>query len=465
MKKTAYAVFVFSLLVGCATFVVEDKNRPPQFSPIEDQRSFPASELTVPFVVSDEQIEDLKITAESSDQTLVKTKNLKVIGTGNKRKLQIKTESNTGKMSITLRAKDNKELISNLSFNINISAKLDFTSQWTDIHSIALKDNYMIVGLRRSVFILEYKNNNWNVISELKPDKPDQFSSGRNSVAISNNYAVIGVPKGSSMGVYVFKREEDQWIQQTKLKRDTTFGQSLAISNNSILVGYPKLGRVLVFELHKDKWIHSQSLSPKKSTGHNQFGQSISISNQYAVVGMPAISGRVYVFKRNKKTGSWVQKANLLSNDPQNNDYFGQSVAIFNNLIIVGAPGKDDAGADFGAAYIFKRNNKTDTWTQAVKLTGINSGISDHFGNNVAISKRFALVSAPNARLAYTFRHNSDNWEPFMMIPNTRREKRHYNLMPVSISKNFFIVGISFQYKNPSFSGIYTFPTPISKEN
>ena len=51
-------------------------------------------------------------------------------------------------------------------------------------------------------------------------------------------------------------------------------------------------------------------------------------------------AGAAYVFR--DTGGYWVQEAKLLSADGEVGDYFGTSVGISGDEIIVGAPGDDD---------------------------------------------------------------------------------------------------------------------------
>ncbi|WP_419634052.1 FG-GAP repeat protein [Thiolapillus sp.] len=106
------------------------------------------------------------------------------------------------------------------------------------------------------------------------------------------------------------------------------------------------------------------------------FGRSVSISGDWAVVGAYADSdnggqsGSAYLFYRNSGgAGNWGQVKKLLPADGAAADYFGESVAISGDTIIVGAWLDDDNGSASGSAYIFSRNQGgTDNWGQVKKL-------------------------------------------------------------------------------------------------
>ncbi|MCP3971141.1 MAG: hypothetical protein GY717_12650, partial [Rhodobacteraceae bacterium] len=80
-------------------------------------------------------------------------------------------------------------------------------------------------------------------------------------------------------------------------------------------------------------------------------------------------------------------------------DYFGRSVAISGDTLVVGAPYNDDP-SDSGSAYVFARNSdgaggvSADTWGQVSKLTASDADIGDQFGFSVAISGDTLVVGA-----------------------------------------------------------------------
>ena len=56
---------------------------------------------------------------------------------------------------------------------------------------------------------------------------------------------------------------------------------------------------------------------------------------------------------RDVATNKWSQQAKLLPNKGAVGDRFGNSVAIHEGTVIVGADGDDDNGDESGSAYIF----------------------------------------------------------------------------------------------------------------
>ena len=73
---------------------------------------------------------------------------------------------------------------------------------------------------------------------------------------------------------------------------------------------------------------------------------------------------------------------------------FGRAVAVDGDLMVVGAI-DDDRGAEAGAAYVFGRNQGgTGAWGQVVKITASDGAEYDYFGYSVAISGDTVVVGA-----------------------------------------------------------------------
>jgi hypothetical protein len=140
---------------------------------------------------------------------------------------------------------------------------------------------------------------------------------------------------------------------------------------------------------------------------HSRFGTSVAISGNFAVVGAPfddtaagADAGAAYVFRRSGTT--WTQEAMLAGAGTVSGDQFGTSVDIFSGKIgtqlVVGAPFDDNyGGTDAGAAYVFTRWIGT-TWMQTRKVFiphNIDLGTNDRFGSSATIARSDALIGVP----------------------------------------------------------------------
>ncbi len=124
--------------------------------------------------------------------------------------------------------------------------------------------------------------------------------------------------------------------------------------------------------------------------------------------------GAVYVFSRSGS--SWVQQAKLQPDDPGEDEFFGEAVAVWGDTILIGAPGADDLGFGSGAAYVFRRTGST--WHQEAQLLASDAQVTSRFGHSLDLQGDLAVVGAyehdvqgtPNAGAAYVFVRTGTSW-------------------------------------------------------
>ena len=107
-----------------------------------------------------------------------------------------------------------------------------------------------------------------------------------------------------------------------------------------------------------------------------------------------------YIFIRSGE--NWVQTAKLTPSDREYHDYFGFSVAISGDYVVIGAYG-DDINDDYnpfpddytGSAYVFEKpvGGWTDM-TETAKLTATDRTKDDRFGMSVSISGGTIAIGA-----------------------------------------------------------------------
>jgi FG-GAP repeat len=165
-----------------------------------------------------------------------------------------------------------------------------------------------------------------------------------------------------------------------------------------------------------------QKLEASDAAEGDFFGFSVAISGETVVVGAPfdegaagIDQGSAYVFVRS--AGGWTQQQKLEAADPAEGDQFGNSVAISGETIVVGAL-LDDGAAGFeqGSAYVFVRS--AGVWTQQQKLEAADAAQDDRFGTSVAISGETVVIGAPGddgaagsvQGSAYVFVRSAGGW-------------------------------------------------------
>ncbi|HPA19942.1 MAG TPA: choice-of-anchor D domain-containing protein [Verrucomicrobiae bacterium] len=215
----------------------------------------------------------------------------------------------------------------------------------------------------------------------------------------------------------------DPVAQQVYLKASNTgagdsFGRSVAVSGDTVVVG--------------------ASGEDSDTTGVNGDGTTNGAID----------AGAAYVFVR--EGTNWSQQAYLKASNTGAGDYFGYSVAIFGDTVVVGAYGEDSGATGIngnaadnsasvsGAAYVFVREGTN--WSQQAYLKASNTDTGDSFGYSVAILGDTVVVgasgedsgatgingnaadnSAGDSGAAYVFVRGGTNWsqQAYLKASNT----------------------------------------------
>ena len=276
--------------------------------------------------------------------------------------------------------------------------------------------------------------------------------------------------RGSNSGsAYIFKYNGSSWIQQSKLTAsdgaaEDYFGISVSISGDYAVVGARcdddhggNSGSAYIFKYNGISWIQQSKLTASDGAANDYFGSSLSIGGDYIIVGtydddMGIDSGSAYIFKRDGTT--WIQQQKLLASDGFEGDWFGSSVAISGDYALVGARYDDVNLICIGSAYIFRRDGTT--WIQQQKLLASDGLAYDYFGNSVGISGDYAIVGTSQASThgsAYIFKYNGSAWiEQTKLIASDGANEDYFGVA-VSISGNSVIAGANGDDDKGSYSG------------
>lgn len=202
----------------------------------------------------------------------------------------------------------------------------------------------------------------------------------------------------------------------------------------------------------------------------DSYGFSVTNYGKYAAAGAPfedhdangngplAISGSVYILEQDEN-GNWNQVQKLVADDRAAGNFFGYSVAMYGDLLAIGAPGFDvyfnvQGGSRTGAVYLFKRDGDG-IWRQVDKLRVSDEGQDDGFGTQIALIKDRLLVGAPyedhdevgenplsNAGSAYVFDIDAQGkaTEKQKLVSPVRAISDNYGLS-VALSDGYLMVG------------------------
>ena len=248
----------------------------------------------------------------------------------------------------------------------------------------------------------------WEQARKITGSNPIEFGYFGYAVALEGDTLVVGAPGenvGGYMGAgaaYIFYRNEGgpgAWSQIARLtappsfvEEDAGFGLAVAIDGNTVVVG-----------------------APNQDSEHWD-------------------TGAAYMFGRH--TGgadAWGQKEDLLlSRSPSDNGGFGYSVAIENDIVVVGAPGEESSiplptPSGPGAVHIFGPGDywlqKVSPWEQSPYFEPYGDVTNASFGAFISMLDDILVVGAPyqhndvlRAGAVYTIVDDQGPWGQWRLL-------------------------------------------------
>lgn len=395
-----------------------------------------------------------------------------------------------------------------------------------------------------AAYVFVRNGTTWTQQAYLKASNASVISSddrfGR-AVAIDGNTIVIGArdEDSNATGVngnqssdsafnsgaaYVVVRSGTTWSQQAYLKASNTgaddhFGLSVAVSGDTVVVGAEHedsnatgvngnqadnsaavAGAAYVFVRNGTTWSQQAYLKASNTEPFDKFGWSVGVSGDTVVVaayeedsnatgvnGNQAsntadASGAAYVFFRSGT--NWSQQAYLKASNSGNGDWFGYSVSMSGDTIVVGSPFEssiatgvngdqnDDSHPSAGAAFVFVRNGVN--WSQQAYVKASNTpnfddpfAGGDLFGVSVGISGDTLVVGATNedsnatgvdgnqlnntgfdSGAAYVFTRNGTTWTQQAYLKASNAEEFDLFGEMVAVSGDTVVVGVNQEDSN-----------------
>ncbi len=270
-------------------------------------------------------------------------------------------------------------------------------------NAVAIDGDTLAVGARYSssdnatgqdftgaVYVYVRNGSSWILQQKLTASDPVPGDEFGYSIDIQGDIMVVGAMGLSDIAsfegerttgaAYVFTREAGVWAEQQKLTASDGaetdfFGTSVAIDGDTIAVGDTEgrfgLGEVYVFVRTGDTW-NEQAVLTGSEDERASFGCSVAVEDDTIVIGAlgddeaAEDAGAAFVFTRSGEIWSLQQK--LMASDGDENDFFGEAVALCGDTIVVLAPYDDYVHSEGGgSAYFFARSGGV--WNQQQKLT------------------------------------------------------------------------------------------------
>jgi hypothetical protein len=295
-----------------------------------------------------------------------------------------------------------------------------------------------------------------------------------------------------SGAVYVFRRTEAGWVQEAYLKASDTrravyFGIDVSLSGDTLAVGTSYAEAVYLFRRTETGWTQEARLTASNPNPQDGFGNSLTLSGDLLAVGAPCeqsaargvngdqsddslnCAGAVYAFRRTGTT--WAQEAYIKSSNTDEEDDFGQLVALSGDTLAVAAPYEDSAASgvngdqgndtfESGAVYVFRR---TETgWAQEAYIKASRPETVDLFGTGLALAGDLLAVGAigedsrasgtngdqtdnslENAGAAYLFRRTDTTWVQDSYIKASNPGAGDFFGYHLALAEDTLVVGVA----------------------
>ncbi|TDJ56633.1 MAG: choice-of-anchor B family protein [Gemmatimonadetes bacterium] len=228
-----------------------------------------------------------------------------------------------------------------------------------------------------------------------------------NALAVGDGEVLVGEPGNNMIPgmVYVFRpNASGTWTEAAAISASDgeagdRFGGAIAVSGGLMIVGSirPDSGRGAAFIFQKSAsgaWVEITRLAADDGAANDRFGTAVAIDGDLVLVGAPArndTTGGVYTFRRDDQ-GRWVQSAVLVGSDMSAGGRFGTSLALDGTRALIGAPRQDD---NKGEVYVFEYDNATMAWSETAKLQAGAIEKNNRFGRSIASHGDWVLIGAP----------------------------------------------------------------------
>ena len=230
----------------------------------------------------------------------------------------------------------------------------------------------------------------------------DAIATQGEEVFVSSRYHGGALGDGSG-AVYVFRRDGTHWEQVQKLtasdgERGDLFGNGIAVHEDVVVIAARaqwgpydfQSGIAYVFRRDGTGWVEEAKLVPRPApgrTGYGGYSRGVAIHGDRILVGWhdeatPAVrAGAAYVYRFDGS--DWVQEARLLAPDGAREEQFGESVALWGQIALVGRSSEEAGLRNAGSIHVFRFDGEG--WRHQAKLVSPEPVLNDGFDVRVQL--------------------------------------------------------------------------------
>ena len=315
------------------------------------------------------------------------------------------------------------------------------------------------------------------------------------AVSVFGNRMAIGsvYHEGSGVragAVYAYDFDGSSWVidsviypfnvNQTPQVNSDSFGDDLDIDGDVMVIGASGMdqdvfplrvdtGSASVYRHDGNIWNYETTLWASDGDFGDWFGKTVAIDGNMIVVGASAHdynnflgtnSGAAYVYRFDG--ASWSEVVELEMQTPEPGAQYGNAVAIDGHVIVVGAQYSSELGInDAGLVYVYRFSGGVITLEATLSPSDAVTG--QLFGASVAISGNRIVVGAPgdpanNQGAAYIFNYNGNQWNQVAKMSDSHSFNDDQFGRVVAIDGDSIVVGVPSSDENGVDSGqVYSY--------
>lgn len=270
-----------------------------------------------------------------------------------------------------------------------------------------------ITGGGKAVIFERDLGGSWGYKATVRDPTPQANAQFSSSIALDSNTLVCGSPYYDLAGfldvgvVRIFDQISGNWTSTASIAPPMGYaaydlmGYAVDIDGNTIITTIGRRGQVTVYE-KTSSWNLAHYLSNPTGNGADYFGNSIALHNDAVVVGAPNHDGQGAAYLFEKNNNAWSLVDTFYANNRTANDQFGFSVDIYDNTVLVGANYESEdinnmnTFSKAGSAFLFKKTGTgIGNWNFAQKLIASDRNTNDNFGTSLSLSGNYAFIGAP----------------------------------------------------------------------
>ena len=301
-------------------------------------------------------------------------------------------------------------------------------------HALATNGDWIAVGAKLddtfglnsgAVHMYKFDGADWEYRGALSHMAPhgsivtDQFGM---ALAMDGDRMVVGSRAENGVGAagavhyFTYNTWLDMWLEtgfiaseHTEGNSTSKYGESVDISGDWMIVGEHRnntngqyAGAAHIYQFYNQCWHHAETFYGDAEW--NWLGYDVAISGTNAVAGAPyadtdglneAGAAKLYQLLPFSGTESfWTETFDVTAPIPVQGDWFGLSIDIDEDLLLVGAPRDDDDVINGGVGY-FMFDCTTDNFDCVAEGLACDAMQNDRLGMDVALSNGLAVIGAP----------------------------------------------------------------------